>query len=248
VRSSGKPLMSAYWRHLVMLSYEIDSKILEPLVPAGTVLDTFDGMCFVSLVGFLFEDSRLKGLPIPLYSRFEELNLRFYVKRSVGVETRRAVVFVKELVPKRAVALVAKLVYNEPYSAVPMSHKFEIGEKGQLGSALYQWEFERQRCEIGVEVDSVWSLPESGSIEEFIAEHYWGYTRLSDSKTAEYEVTHPQWRVAHARRAWLDCDREAMYGERFAECLSSDPVSAFLAEGSEVSVHPRTILRRAELK
>ena len=240
--------MTASWRHLVMLSYDIDPDILVPLVPAGTELDTFNGRCFVSLVGFLFEDSRLRGVPIPWHGSFEELNLRFYVKRQVGGETRRAVVFVKELVPRWTVALVANVLYSEPYSVLPMSHKHDRGASGELRSAMYRWTHNRRLCEIGVEVESRMALPDIGSVEEFIAEHYWGYTRLGDAKTAEYRVTHPPWRVARVKRAWLECDAAVLYGEWFAECLAAEPASAFLADGSEIAVHPRRILRGSGLQ
>ena len=240
--------MTACWRHLVMLSYDIDPQILQPLVPAGTELDTHNGRCYVSLVGFLFEGSRLRGLPIPLHGRFEELNLRFYVKRTVRDETRRAVVFVKELVPKRAVALVARAVYNEPYRAVRMSHELGFNGLGEATSAAYGWNHKGRPSEIGVEVDSAYTLPDTGSVEEFIAEHYWGYTRLGDAKTAEYEVAHPQWRVAKASRAWAELDANSMYGKRFAECLANEPASAFLAEGSAVEVFPRVVLQGSDLQ
>jgi len=226
-----------------MLSYDIDPDILLPRVPAGTTLDTFNGRCLVSLVGFMFEDSRLRGMPIPLHGSFEEVNLRFYVKRDVEGETRRAVVFVKELVPKRAVALVAKMLYGEPYSVLPMSHDYDRAKNGDLRSAVYRWKHKRQMCEIGIEVDSPMALPEIGSIEEFIAEHYWGYTGLGNGITAEYRVTHPRWRVACAERSWLVCDAASIYGDQFATCFAAEPVSAFLANGSEIEVYPRKILR-----
>jgi len=240
--------MTASWRHLVMLSYDIDPDILMPMVPTETQLDMWNGRCFVSLVGFMFEDSRLCGVPIPFHGSFEEVNLRFYVKRVAEGETRRAVVFIKELVPKRAVAMVAKMLYSEPYLALPMSHEHEKNEGRDLQSAVYRWTHNRQECEIGIEVDSPMALPDIGSIEEFIAEHYWGYTRLDDTKTAEYRVTHPQWRVARAERAWRKCDAASLYGEQFEACLAAKPVSAFLADGSEIAVFPRKVLRGAELR
>src|SRR5262245_60741200 len=118
--------LTAEWRHLVMLNYEIDPAALRARVPAGTELDSWNGKTFVSLVGFRVLRTRVLGVPV-LFHRssigkgisrtswgsFEEVNLRFYVRRRAPEGWRRGVVFVKEIVPKAAVAAVARWVYNE---------------------------------------------------------------------------------------------------------------------------------------
>ena len=57
--------LTARWEHLVLLNYVCPAALLEPLVPAGTTLDRWDGDVLVSLVGFLFSDTRLLGVPVP---------------------------------------------------------------------------------------------------------------------------------------------------------------------------------------
>src|SRR3984893_14226854 len=104
-----------------MLNYVIDPAIIAPLVPPGTELDFENGETFVSVVGFLFLDSRLLGLPVPLHRDFEEVSLRFYVRKESADPGRRGVVFVRELVPKRAIAVIARTFYGEPYFALPMN-------------------------------------------------------------------------------------------------------------------------------
>jgi uncharacterized protein YqjF (DUF2071 family) len=117
------PFLTARWESLVLLNYSCAPKLLEALIPAGTQLDTWNGQTLISLVGFLFDKTRLRGIPIPFHQMFEEVNLRFYVRRVVSdAPPRRAVVFVRELVPRAAIAAVARWVYNEPYLAVPMNH------------------------------------------------------------------------------------------------------------------------------
>jgi uncharacterized protein YqjF (DUF2071 family) len=214
-----------------MVSYEVDPALLLPLVPAGTELDRFDGRCFVSVVGFLFEDVRVLGVAIPLHTRFEEVNLRFYVRRQAGGETRRGVVFVRELVPLPAVALLARLVYGENYSALPMRHRLS----GDL--VAYEWR-RRGRWEcLELAPAGDWAPAEPGSEEEFITEHYWGYA-AGRRGTVEYRVAHPRWRVSRALSSRVDCDAGALYGARFAEALGGAPSSAFLADGSAVEVLP----------
>ncbi len=207
-----------------MLNYPVDPKILEPLVPAGTTLDAFQGRSYVSVVGFLFLDTRVRGWAIPFHRDFEEVNLRFYVRRG----DRRGVVFVKELVPRRAIAWVARNVYGENYEAVPMRHT--------LSPLRYAWKYRKRWMSMELTPDGPFHPLVPGSEAEFIAEHYWGYAGGPGRPTTEYRVEHPPWRVATASRAALDVDAAAVYGERFAEALSRPPASAFLAEGSEVSV------------
>jgi uncharacterized protein YqjF (DUF2071 family) len=80
--------LTAEWQHLVMLNYEVDAGLLVPFVPAGTELDDWKDKIFVSLVGFLFLNTKLLGfLPIPMHSNFEEVNLRFYVRRHTGAKS-----------------------------------------------------------------------------------------------------------------------------------------------------------------
>lgn len=117
--------LKANWEYLVLINYEIEPSVLLNYLPKGTELDTFEGKCLVSLVGFMFTDVKLLGIPIPFHRSFEEVNLRFYVKRFEGGAWKRGVVFIKELVPKCALTFVANTVYQEHYQTVPMKHKIE---------------------------------------------------------------------------------------------------------------------------
>lgn len=235
----SRPFLTASWRYLAMLNYEVPRGLLQPLVPAGTELDDFDGVTLASMVGFRFLDTRLLGLPVPGHRDFDEVNLRFYVRRRAeDGRWRRAVVFVRELVPRRAIALAARWLYNEPYAAVPMRHDLAIDgiADGLPGRAAYGWSLGGRWHQLQVHVAGKPALPVPGSEVEFTTEHYWGYTVQRDGGTTEYQVEHPPWRVWPAAGAF-DCDVPTVYGQGFAECLSATPRSAFLAEGSPVVVH-----------
>src|SRR5688500_5486008 len=119
---TSRVFLTGEWRYLAMLNYRVDPVLLDPLVPRGTSLDRWQDATYVSLVGFLFRDTRVLGVPVPLHRDFEEVNLRFYVRREVAGESRRAVTFIKEIVPRPAIAAVARLTYNEAYVAMPMRH------------------------------------------------------------------------------------------------------------------------------
>lgn len=218
-----------------MLNYEIAPSVLMPYVPAGTELDLWNGRHLVSVVGFRFLRTRVLGIPIPFHRNFEEVNLRFYVRRKADDGWRRGVVFVKEIVPRAAIAFMARTLYNEPYVALPMAHRIEV-ESGSLRSAEYSWRFRGRQNRVQLTVKGE-ALPlQEGSEAEFITEHYWGYNTQRDGSTMEYRVEHPRWRVWDAASAQLDCDVAGIYGAQFTDCLSRPASSAFLAEGSAVTV------------
>jgi uncharacterized protein len=234
--SKERVFLSAEWRDLVMLNFEVEPRLLRDYVPRGTELDSFGGKTLVSLVGFRFLRTKLFGwLPLPFHANFDEVNLRFYVQRLDGSgEVRRGVVFIREIVPKRAVAWLARLAYGENYSRYPMRHR--VISNGAGISAEYEWKLPSHWARLHAEAAGDPVLPADGSIEQFITEHYWGYSRQRDVGTVEYHVTHPQWRVWRTASGGLEGDGSALYGAQFGEALKRHPDSAFIAEGSAVVV------------
>ena len=236
--------LTAQWRNLAMVNYEIDPDILAPYVPAGTEIDFFQGRTFVSLVGFMFEDTRVKGWTIPGHRNFEELNLRFYIRREMDQEIRRGVAFIKEIVPRFAVTAVARWIYGENYVTHAMRHGCAID--AQQATATYEWKHRGRWNRLSVRGEGPPQLADPTSEEAFITEHYWGYTRRSATKTLEYEVAHPSWRLWQNCVAEVDCDADLLYGEVFAEVLKQPPTSCLLADGSPVKVHQGTRLAIAK--
>jgi uncharacterized protein YqjF (DUF2071 family) len=227
--------LTAEWRYLAMVNYAVDPELLLPRVPAGTELDFFDGRTFVSLVGFRFLNTKVRAIPVPFHRDFDEVNLRFYVKRREDALVKRGVVFVQEIVPRRAISLVARLVYNENYCRLPMRH--EIARAGAGLSVQYEWRLRSRWNRLTVHVKGEPREMVHGSAEQFIAEHYWGYCARADGGSLEYQVEHPPWRIWEMERAEFAGDAEALYGAEFARILNKPPDSAFLADGSPVAVH-----------
>jgi len=239
VRSSSAPdlarppvFLAAEWRSLLIINYAIDAEVLRPRVPVGLELDLWEGQALVSMVGFLFLGTRVLGIPVPFHRNFEEINLRFYVRRETPEGWQRGVTFVREIVPRGAIAWLARTLYNEPYVACPMRHRVEAS------GCEYQWFLEGRWNSFRAERRGEAQPLVAGSPEEFIFEHYWGYTRQRDGGTVEYQVEHPRWRTWMAKNPCLDADAAAiaLYGEPFAAALRNAPVSAFVAEGSEILV------------
>jgi uncharacterized protein len=234
-----RPFLTAEWRHLAMVNYTVDPAILRSMTPSGTELDFWNGRTFLSLVAFRFLNTRLMGMPIPFHRNFEEVNLRFYVRRKASDGWRRGVVFIKEFVPRRAVALVARWFYNENYRTCRTSSVVRLPNiaNGDFGSVKYMWNTGLSRNSIVAEIEGEPRVPVAESEEEFISEHYWGYTRRRNGGSIEYAVEHSPWRVWRTTAFRVDCDIELCYGEQYCSALTNPPTSAFVAEGSPVAVY-----------
>ena len=244
VPGDRRAFLTTEWRQLLMLNYEIDPAVLEPRVPAGTELDFFDGRTFVSLVGFVYRDARIWGIGWPAHRNFAEVNLRYYVRRQVGDELRRGVVFLKEIVPRRLVALIARLFYNENFVVRPLTSESRTRLSGDPPRSTttieYRWPGEARANRLRGEFHGPAQPSRPGSEEKFITEHYYGYVRARDGSTTEYLVDHEPWRVWRAENACFDCDVKSLYGAEFVPALSAAPSSALVAEGSPVVVYRGT--------
>ena len=230
------PFLTAQWRYLAMLNFEVDPAALAPLVPRGTLLDDERGQHFVSLIGFLFLDTRIFGLPAIFHENFEEVNLRFYVRRELPKESRRGVVFIREIVSLPLVAETAKFTYNEPYTTAPTQHSL-VRTNDALQSVEYLFGPQQRQCRLTLHVEGEATPFRPGSHEEFITERPWGFTRQRDGGTIEYAVDHPRWNVWHDARCELDGRLGDFFPQPFSSILSGAPASAFVAEGSAVAVH-----------
>jgi uncharacterized protein YqjF (DUF2071 family) len=232
---SERRFLKAEWKNLVMINYEVDPVILQPYLPFGTVLDNWQEKTLVSMVGFMFEETRVLGIKWPWHVNFEEVNLRFYVKHFDGKEWKRGAVFVSEIVPKSVIVLIANNLYKEHYSALPMRHSITPLNEGHA-RYLYEWKFKGKWNKLGAAVSSQFHDIKPGSPEEFIFEHYWGYNSLGPAKTMEYQVEHISWQTAPVTDFIFEADVESLYGEAFVPYLQVKPYSVFFAEGSEISV------------
>lgn len=229
-----KTFLTARWENLIMANYAVPPEVLKSYLPAGVELDLFEGEAFVSLVGFMFKNTRLFGIPIPFLGSFEEVNLRFYVKRTEEGRIRRGVVFVNETVPYKPVAWMANFLYKEHYTAIPTRHR--ISEERAEKRIQYEWKVNGSWNEIQVNASAQTHEMLPGSQEEFIFEHYYGYTRIGENHTQEYEVQHPRWRINPVNKYHIQCDFGAFYGPEFEFLNNALPSSVILAQGSEVSV------------
>ncbi len=227
--------LKARWENIIMVNYEIDPQVLSPYLPKGVELDLYEGKAYVSLVGFMFKNTRIFNVPIPYFGNFEEVNLRFYVTRKEGNSTKRGVVFINETIPYRIVAWMANKLYKEHYIVLPTRHFFQkIGEKQLI---KFDWHISKKWNHILVQSDKVPTEMQSGSFEEFIYEHYYGFTKIDENSTEEYHIQHPKWKVNSVLSYDINCDFIAMYGQTFSVLNQTKPTAVFIAEGSNVAVN-----------
>jgi len=230
-----RQFLKARWINLVMINYEVDPDILMPYLPPGTELDFWQGKALASMVGFLFHQTKVMNVSWPLHTNFEEVNLRFYVKYFNGTEWKRGAVFVSEIVPKPMIALIANNLYKEHYRALPMRHSI-IKSDADHTQYLYEWKLKGRWNKLGATVGNTRKPIQPGSAEEFIFDHYWGYNKLSETQTMEYQVEHISWNTGDTADYIFDADVASLYGPPFEPWLKQEPVSVFFADGSDIAV------------
>lgn len=233
--------LKAEWRKLALANYVVDKNILSEYLPFGTEIDLWNDKCYISLVGFMFLNTSILGIKIPYHINFEEVNLRFYVKRYENGEWKRGVVFIKEIVPRMALTFVANTVYNENYETLPMKHLWKV--ENNKRDVQYQWKKGGKWNKFLIEATEQESEIQAGSETEFITEHYWGYAKVAEKITNEYEVTHPKWKKYEVLNYIIDIDFGVTYGKKFEFLNNQSPDSVMLAEGSEITVEPKKKLK-----
>ncbi|MFN2572590.1 MAG: DUF2071 domain-containing protein [Gemmatimonadales bacterium] len=233
---ASRPFLSAQWRNLIMVTYAIDPARIIDRVPLGTTLDSWRGKTLVSILGFQFLGTKVLGAPIPFHQDFEEVNLRFYVRRATESGARHGVVFIRELVPRPMVGGIARLLYREPYLVLPMRNKVDPGPPPDVE---YQWDIGNHWCTLGGTGEGEGREPGPGTIEEFLTVRHWGYNGEPGKETLEYRVDHPRWRVWHCGNLRVDYQPGALCRFDVGPDFKT-PVSAIIADGSAVTVHWRS--------
>lgn len=239
---ANNSFLTAEWNDLAIINFEIDAAILSKYLPIGTEIDFWNGKCFISLIGFMFEDVRVLGLKIPFHTDFEEVNLRFYVKRFEDGIWKRGVVFIKEIVPKHAITIVANTLYKEHYETLKMRH--QRSQISNQKSFRYEWLKNKKWHSMSISTAIEQQEIVMNSEAEFITEHYFGYTKFNKKTTIEYEVTHPRWLQLQVMDYEIDVNFEDIYGKDFTFLNDLRPTSAFLAIGSKITIEGKTTIKQ----
>jgi uncharacterized protein len=236
---SGDALITCEWRDLLMTTWAVDPALLQPYVPARTTLDLWQGEALLSIVGVRFLNLHLAGIAVPFHRQFEQINFRFYVRRRIADIERLGVVSLKQIVPSASMSLVATLLYNESYLTAPTRHEITSGEQGW---DVYEWMVAGRWNRVSATRNGERYTPSCDSLEGFIQNRQWSYTRQADGSTVEFEAEHPSWEIYDTEEMMLDCDVEPLIGGQFIPVLSADPISTFVAAGSPVTLYPGRLI------
>jgi uncharacterized protein YqjF (DUF2071 family) len=226
-------MLRAEWRKLVMLHYPVNPDVLLPYLPYTTELETWNDRHYISMVGFLFTDFRVNGIRLPFHQHFVEVNLRFYVRQKQGADSRRGVVFIKEFVDKPIITLGANFLFNQHYHTLPMRHTLE--QTSEKISIAYHWKV-KQWHEMQMTCAHEGMVIQTNSMEEFFTDQAWGFAKVNDRKTLEYNVEHMRWYVYDTKSFIANIDFEETYGASFAFLNRKEPEFAFMAEGSPITL------------
>lgn len=233
-----RAFLRADWRRIAIVTFAVPDEAVAAHLPPGTEPDRWEGSALASVVAFEFEDTRVLGIPALGHRAFPEWNLRVYARE--GSSGRRGVVFVRELVRSRLVAGLARLLYDEPYLAVPYRHSRHAMGDGEavehvvtVGGRDHRYAFV---------AGGALAEPGESSLAHFLKEQAWGFGTTRAGRRAEYCVEHPRWRIYPETRFDLDVDFGRLYGPRWSFLEAATPISRIVAEGSAIAVFPRVLV------
>ena len=242
---SSPAVITARWRNVAILSWPVEDGLLVPFLPNGLALDRWHGTAYISLVCLFMENLRVMGLPtVP--RKFAELNLRFYVRPDHGGDDRRGVVFLRQLVSNRFVALAGRVFFREPMGAVHMTHEIEPVESvsRQFQRRVhYRWRNGNRDEALRITARGDAYFAEPSSLDEFLTQRYWGYNGTSGGLVRAYRISREPWSLVPVVDHELKCDAETRYGPEIADVMAGPPASALLTVGSKSRVHWPTKLR-----
>lgn len=227
-------LLTCEWRKLAFANYIVPPEIVEKYLPAHTKIDFYNGNCVVSLVGFEFRNVEMAGVKVPFYSDFEEINLRFYVKRFDGSKWRKGTVFISEIVNKSALGILANTLVRENYQILPTAR--EIKETENELDVKYSWTFNKEDYHFSVKSDRLASPYTENSEADFILNRLYGYGKIDDKTSNEYDISHSSWSTYRVDEYSIHVDFARQFGAEFSMLSSTTPHSVMLSEGSKVEI------------
>lgn len=240
--------VAARWRNVALLSWPVADELLEQLLPGGLEIDHWGGAAYISLVGLWFDDLRVFGIPAPA-RRYEEVNLRFYVRRPQCADGGGpGVIFIRQLVPHRMTAFLARRIYGEPFLSVPMWHRFGGADAADPAGACrveYGWRSPGRQEGFWLESDAEPGYAARGSLEEFLTARYWGYNGKPGAGARAYNLIRPPWLIRRAGVWGLDCDFVSWYGADLGSVMAAPPASTLLASGSWAKLNRPSKLKDA---
>lgn len=180
--------MHMVWHDLLFMHWPLPPSDIQPLIPPGLELDTFDGQAWIAVVPFFMSDIHARSMPpFPGLSRMAELNVRTYVTR----DGKPGVYFFSLDAASVIAVTVARLTYHLPYFYAKMNVERRGNDVHYTSRRLYK---EMQAEYLGVYAptgDLYQSTP--GNLDHFLTERYCLYTADTKGRILRGEIHHAPW-------------------------------------------------------
>lgn len=176
------------WRHVLFANWPVDPQFIEPHIPTGLTLDTYDGRAWLSVVPFTNIDVRPRifprgtGIPLP------ELNLRTYVTH----DGTQGVYFFSLDADGILAVIGARLFHHLPYYYAKINLTVDSGTV-QFASRRRHPGARPVRFESEYSASGDRENAESGSLAHFLTERYRYYTEAPDESIRYADVEHEPW-------------------------------------------------------
>ena len=238
-----KPLMKAVYSDLVAVNFQIDAKILRPLVPPGLELDFYHGETFISLIAMMIKNVKIWGLPFSLVPSCPELSLRFYVQRKDGDQVEKGACLIKDYISGSTAAWFLESQFKSEFAKMKIKSVSSGFGENIIPEVEYQWKVDDHWNKLRVRARSkIKRGPNPLDTKVgFILDHN-NYFSTFEGKTVAYRVERPKWEIWDAAQANFTCDVSQLFGKEFVKPLAKRPASVFVAGGSAVTIYKPVVV------
>jgi uncharacterized protein YqjF (DUF2071 family) len=214
-----RPVVRVSWRSLTFLHWAYDPDVVQPLLPPGLEVDTWDGKAWVAITPFVMTGFRLPFMPpLPVVSTFPETNVRTYAR---GPDGQDGLVFLSLEVDSLPTFVGARATYWVPYQWARM--QVDEGEPVRYVSR-------RRNGDVGHDIvvrpGERYGDGELGEFDHWLTGRWRAFTRIG-GKLAVVAVQHERWPLLRVDVDKLD---ENLLGACGLPAPSGDPVAHFATQ------------------
>lgn len=197
-----RSILGQRWTELAYFHWPYDPAEVQRLLPAGVVVDTFDGAAWVGLIPFEMRDVRIGGSPpVPWLGSFIEINVRTYVRDDIG---RRAVWFFSLDVPRLAIVAVARSMFALPYCWAQTEH--DVDGDHHRYRMMRRWPRSASaRADLRWRVGAQLEGDDVSELDHFLTAR-WGLLTTRRGRVLHGGVHHERWPLHHVEGVSIDQD------------------------------------------
>jgi uncharacterized protein YqjF (DUF2071 family) len=183
------------WHDLLFMHWPIPIESLQPLIPTGLDIDTFNHQAWIAVVPFRMSHIHPRGLfPVPWLSAFAELNVRTYVIR----DGKPGVWFFSLEAANPVAVWLARSWFKLPYFNATMTCK-EIDRTIHYSS--HRTHRKAPSCDFKGSYAPIENIQfaQKGSLEHFFTARYCLYTSDKNGRLYRGEIDHEPWPLQRAK-------------------------------------------------